>query len=116
MKAERVQILTEGLKLFPFNIRRNSLAIRNGGQTSIASVADTVIQLSSLEVPISANIPGGTRWTKVNVTQEDGPAYTMIYGDSRVIGAINDGGFKLSPEVGVKDQIPLPGQIVNVEV
>ena len=103
-------------KVVLFGKRRNSLAIKAGGQTSVASAADSIIQLNSMELSIAANIPGGTKWLKVNLTQEDGPAYTMIFGDSRIIEAINDGKFKLSPEVGVKDQIQLPGQLATLEV
>lgn len=108
--AEHTQYLIADNQLLPFSMRRTALNIRP--MVNVLQVADQTI-LDRMELPISAEIPGGTRWVKLYLEQEDGEAVTMVYGSKDIFEKLRKGQFRIE---NLSKYILQPDQKVRVRI
>lgn len=109
--AEHTQYLIADNQLLPFSMRRTSLGIRP--MLNVLQQVDGQTILDKMELPISAEIPGGTKWVKFLLEQEDGEAVTMIYGSKDIFEKFRKGQFRIE---NLSKYILQPDQKVRVRI
>lgn len=113
---QHTQFLRELSKLWPHNYYTPALRFLLG--RSLQNI-DQINQLPTMELNIPAtDIPEGTKWVKLWIRQEDGPAITQIYGHLPLIDRMRLGEFKVDmPDVvNNKSTVLLHDQAVKVSI
>ena len=113
---QHAQYLRALSELWPHNYYTPALRYQSGG--SLLSV-DQFNQLPTMELKVPpTDIPAGTKWLKIFIRQEDGPAITLVIGAPSVIDQIRNGEYKVeAPDmITGKNFILLHDQLVTASL
>ena len=118
LHPDSVRELLDVMKNRPHGFYNPSLRYNPAGGFGLQAV-DQVVPLPSMELKLpNADIPAGTRWLKVFIRQEDGPAVGLVIGSPAVIDQFRRGEYKIeAPDITTgKSFILLKDQLVTASV